>query len=82
MPGRTKLRKRDLRSSTWTSVPRSRLVPSRPGKTAFCSTPRWQKKTNLRRHDIVVMTVRQISAGAGEFDLADNQLFTDWWSRV
>ena len=34
-------------------------------------------KTNLRRHDIVVMTVRGISTGAGEYDLADNQLFTD-----
>src|SRR5580692_11395231 len=36
------------------------------------------EKTNLRRHDIVVMTVRQISAGAGEFQLAENQLFTDY----
>jgi len=35
------------------------------------------QKTNLRRHDIVVMTVRGISTGAGEYDLADNQLFTD-----
>jgi hypothetical protein len=36
------------------------------------------KKTNLRRHDIVVMTVRTISTGAGEYDLADNQLFSDY----
>ena len=36
------------------------------------------EKTNLRRHDIVVMTVRQISSGAGEYDLAENQLFTDY----
>jgi amino acid transporter len=36
------------------------------------------EKTNLRRHDIVVMSVRQVSAGAGEYDLADNQLFTDY----
>src|SRR4051812_42214349 len=36
------------------------------------------EKTNLRRHDIVVMTVRQISTGAGEYELADNQLFTDY----
>ncbi len=36
------------------------------------------EKTNLRRHDIVVMTVRQISAGAGEYHLAENQLFTDY----
>src|SRR5438132_6045581 len=33
--------------------------------------------TNLRRHDIVVMTVRAVSAGAGEYDLGENQLFTD-----
>jgi amino acid transporter len=36
------------------------------------------EKTNLRRHDIVVMTVRPITAGAGEYDLADNQLFSDY----
>ena len=35
-------------------------------------------KTNMRRHDIVVMTVRQISSGAGEYQLAQNQLFTDY----
>jgi amino acid permease-like protein len=35
------------------------------------------QKTNLRRHDIVVMAVRGISTGAGEYDLAENQLFTD-----
>jgi amino acid transporter len=35
------------------------------------------QKTNLRRHDIVVMTARGISTGAGEYDLAENQLFTD-----
>jgi hypothetical protein len=27
------------------------------------------EKTNMRRHDIVVMTVRNISTGAGEYDL-------------
>src|SRR5260370_39723813 len=36
------------------------------------------EKTNLRRHDIVVMTVRTISTGAGEYDLADDQLFSDY----
>lgn len=36
------------------------------------------QKTNLRRHDIVVMTVRGISTGAGEYELAENQLFTDY----
>jgi amino acid transporter len=35
-------------------------------------------KTNLRRHDIVVMTVRTISAGAGEYDLSDEQIFSDY----
>jgi amino acid transporter len=35
-------------------------------------------KTNMRRHDIVVMTVRQVSTGAGEYQLAENQLFTDY----
>ncbi|MEQ1883604.1 MAG: APC family permease [Bryobacteraceae bacterium] len=36
------------------------------------------EKTNLRRHDIVVMTVRQITTGAGEYDLAENQLWGDY----
>jgi hypothetical protein len=36
------------------------------------------EKTNLRRHDIVVMTVRPISAGAGEYELSDKQLFSDY----
>jgi len=35
-------------------------------------------KTNLKRHDIVVMTVRTISAGAGEYDLSDDQIFSDY----
>ncbi len=36
------------------------------------------EKTNMRRHDIVVMTVRQISAGAAEYDLRDDQLFAGY----
>ena len=36
------------------------------------------EKTNLRRHDIVVMTVRPIAIGTGEHDLADEQLFTSY----
>jgi amino acid transporter len=36
------------------------------------------EKTNLRRHDIVVMTVRTISAGAGEYDLSEDQIFSDY----
>ena len=33
------------------------------------------EKTNLRRHDIVVMTVRGVSTGAGEYDLARKPTF-------
>jgi hypothetical protein len=36
------------------------------------------EKTNLRRHDIVVMTVRPLSAGSGEFQLRDDQIFSDY----
>ncbi len=36
------------------------------------------QKTNMRRHDIVVMTVRQISTAAGEQELADSQLFSSY----
>jgi amino acid transporter len=36
------------------------------------------EKTNVRRHDIVVMTVRTISTGAGEYELADSQLFSNY----
>jgi len=44
------------------------------------------RKTNLRRHDIVVMTVRPITKGSGEYELSDAQFFTDYerelFSRV
>jgi amino acid transporter len=36
------------------------------------------EKTNVRRHDIVVMTVRPVSTGAGEYELSDRQLFSDY----
>jgi amino acid transporter len=36
------------------------------------------QKTNLRRQDIVVMTVRQLSAGDAEYDLRDDQVFADY----
>jgi len=36
------------------------------------------EKTNLRRHDIVVMTVRPISTGAAEYELSDQQLFSSY----
>jgi amino acid transporter/nucleotide-binding universal stress UspA family protein len=35
-------------------------------------------KTNLRRHDIVVMTVRPVTTGAGEYGLSNQQLFSDY----
>jgi amino acid transporter len=35
------------------------------------------QKTNLRRNDIVVLTVRQYSTGAGEYDLTESQIFSD-----
>jgi hypothetical protein len=44
------------------------------------------EKTNLRHHDIVVMTVRPVTTGAGEYGLAENQIFSDYekelFSRV
>jgi amino acid transporter len=45
------------------------------------------EKTNIRKHDIVVMTVRGISsAGTGEYLLSEEQIFTDYerelFSRV
>jgi amino acid transporter len=36
------------------------------------------EKTNMRRQDIVVMTVRQLSTGAAEYDLRNDQLFADY----
>jgi len=36
------------------------------------------EKTNLRRNDIVVMTVRPVTSGAAEYDLRDDQLFADY----
>ena len=43
-------------------------------------------KTDLRRNDIVVMTVRPVEVRAGEYELSDNQYFGDYeqelFSRV
>jgi amino acid transporter len=36
------------------------------------------RKTNLKRHGIVVMTVRPVSTGAAEYELSDQQLFSDY----
>jgi amino acid transporter len=35
-------------------------------------------KTNMKRHDIVVMSVRPVSTGAGEYDLNAEQIFSDY----
>ncbi|MBI3683358.1 MAG: APC family permease [Acidobacteria bacterium] len=40
------------------------------------------EKTNLRRHDIVVMSVRQLSTGAAEYGLRDDQLFSDYEKQL
>jgi amino acid transporter len=40
------------------------------------------EKTNLRRHDIVVMTVRPVSAGAGEYALSEEQMFSDYEQQL
>ncbi len=36
------------------------------------------EKTNLRKHDIVVLTIRSLSTGAGEYRLSDEQIFSDY----
>jgi nucleotide-binding universal stress UspA family protein len=36
------------------------------------------EKTNLRKHDIVVATVRPLSTGAAEYDLEQEQIFSDY----
>jgi hypothetical protein len=61
-------------------------IPARPGCVLvavrdFNRMPHLQKvlqKTNMRRHDIVVMTVRPVSTGAGEYELSEHQLFSDY----
>jgi amino acid transporter len=44
------------------------------------------RKTDLRRHDIVVMTVRPVTGSSGEHDLAEDQIFSEYerelFSRV
>jgi hypothetical protein len=39
------------------------------------------RKTNTKKHDIAVMTVRSM-AGTGEFELAQDQLFTDYETEL
>ena len=40
------------------------------------------QKTNLLRHDIVVMTVRPVSTGAGEYELSAKPLFSDYATEL
>lgn len=41
------------------------------------------EKTSTRKHDILVMTIRGISkAGAGEYELSPNQLFTSYEQKL
>lgn len=35
-------------------------------------------RTDVRRHDVVVMTVRPLSVGTGEYELSQDQLFSDY----
>lgn len=40
------------------------------------------RKTNTSKQDIVVMTVRGVGAGAGEYGLSQDQLFTDYETEL
>ena len=40
------------------------------------------QKTNMRRHDIVVMTVRPLGTGAGEYDLSHEQFFSEYERKL
>jgi nucleotide-binding universal stress UspA family protein len=69
-------------------------VQARPGSvlvavrdyTSMTHLQQVLRKTSLRRHDIVVMTVRPLLTGSGEHELSDAQFFTDYerelFSRV
>ncbi|MCZ2075559.1 MAG: APC family permease [Bryobacterales bacterium] len=68
---------RDIESRSLRARPGCVLVAVRD-YTRMDHFRRVLQKTNVRRHDIVVMTVRQMSAGAGEYGLTDQQLFSDY----
>jgi amino acid transporter len=63
----------------------TRSVRARPGAVVVAvrgshleHLKRTLEKTNLRRHDIVVLTIRSLSTGAGEYDLKQDQIFSDY----
>jgi len=64
----------DISTHTLHARPGSILVAVRDSRRLW-HLNKTLEKTNLRRHDVVVMTVRQLSAGAAEYDLRDEQLF-------
>ena len=57
--------------------PGSVLVAVRDNNRLF-HLQRVLEKTNLRRHDIVVMTVHALSTGAAEYGLRDDQVFASY----
>jgi amino acid transporter len=75
----------DISTQTLHARPGSILVAVRDSNRLW-HLSKSLEKTNLRRHDIVVMTVRQLSTGAAEYDLRDEQLFAhdeqELFSRV
>ena len=74
-----------ISSGTLHAMPGCVLVAVRDYQRMY-HLQRTLEKTNLRRNDIVVMTVRQISVGDGEYDLRDDQIFAAYeqelFSRV
>ncbi len=64
----------DISTQTLHARPGSVLVAVRDSRRLW-HLNKTLEKTNLRRHDVVVMTVRPLSAGAAEYDLHDEQLF-------
>jgi amino acid transporter len=64
----------DISAQTLHARPGSILVAVRDSRRLW-HLNKTLEKTNLRRHDVVVMTVRPLSTGAAEYDLQNDQLF-------
>jgi amino acid transporter len=67
----------DVNAQTLHARPGCVLVAVRDGQRMF-HLKKTLERTNLRRHDIVVMTVRPISTAADEFALRDEQVFAHY----